>query len=340
MQTSRDKKLGKINDTFSYISSYVSLSNCVSQNDINNDLVDFFIYLLDMKFESNLINANHISENYPAIDLIDKKKRIAVQVTSTDTFKKKRETHEKFFKHNLDSEYDVIYMFFLKSEGNTRIPKVAEVPLEKMKVIDFRDLFKFINTLGDAALDAILKHMDNDLIYDDPRNMPRFRIGAPIKLELQNISGFLNQSSQFTHGIDVAKDLEVARKTYENLFNKINKLSRIARKFLVFLIMNSNNLDNNNECKSYFTLESYLNNENIENNYNYYIDELIGSQLVFLEDEYIPYKSDYAHIAYGVYFADDLNQKMNAFAFLIDYLESDVKKINAVLVDLNFDSLN
>lgn len=340
MQTSRNKKLGKITDTFSYISSNVSLSNCVSKNDINNDLVDFFIYLLNMRFESNLINANHISKDYPAIDLIDKEKRIAVQVTSTDTAKKKKETHEKFFRHNLNSDYDIIYMFLLKGDGNTRVPEVEKKPLEKMEVIDFRDLLKDINTLDEDALDAILKHMDNGLIYEDPRNMPRFKIGAPIKLELQNISGFLNQSGQFTHGIDVAKDLEVARKTYENLFNKINKLSRISRRFLVFLIMNSNNLDNNHECKSYFTLESYLNNKNIDNNYNYYIDELIGSKLVFFEDEYIPYKSDYAHVAYGVYFADDLNQKMNAFAFLIDYLENDVEKINAVLVDLNFDSLN
>lgn len=339
MQTSRNKKLTAISDNLAIIAHSVSLSNTISHFDINQDLVDFFIYLLDMKLKTNLIDANYIEKNYPAIDLIDKQNRIAVQVTSSDDSKKKKETYKKFIKHNLESDYDIVYMFLLKTRGNKNIPEENGKPLEKMKIIDFDDLFEFINTLEIKILDTIIKHIDNGLIYDDPSRKPKFKIGAEIKLDLQNISGFLYKSEQFTHGVDVESDIEISRKTYEKLFNKINKLSKGAKEFLVFIIMKSDNLHNNHDCKSYCILESYLINE-YNDTYKSYLDELIGSQLVFVEHEYFPRNSDCSQIAYAAYFKDDLNSGMNAFAFLIDYLKYDVVKVNDVLVLLNFDNLN
>lgn len=79
----QQKSLLRISELLSRFKVQVGILNASSLLDINVISEDFLIPILDIIFDCNLINANTISKNFPAIDLIDKTKRISFQITST-----------------------------------------------------------------------------------------------------------------------------------------------------------------------------------------------------------------------------------------------------------------
>ena len=76
------------------IESNVKLDNIAGYYNINILLEDVVAKLLNIIFDYELINANRIEKNYPAIDLIDEDKRMAVQVTSDNGYDKINDTFD------------------------------------------------------------------------------------------------------------------------------------------------------------------------------------------------------------------------------------------------------
>ena len=62
---------------------------------------------------NNLRNLNYNDDNYPGIDLGDDKARVAIQVTSTPSIEKIKETLQKFLDHDLHKKYDRIIIYIL-----------------------------------------------------------------------------------------------------------------------------------------------------------------------------------------------------------------------------------
>src|SRR5690606_9032079 len=52
-------------------------------------------------------------KNFPAIDLADFINRVAIQVTSTSSLEKVRSTLETFGRHNLNQQFDVLYIYVI-----------------------------------------------------------------------------------------------------------------------------------------------------------------------------------------------------------------------------------
>lgn len=84
--------LKTIAENLALLSREVSILNAVNLYDINIIAEDFFPGLLNLIYGYELKNANHLEKNAPAIDLIDRKNRIAVQVTSDNSSTKIRHT--------------------------------------------------------------------------------------------------------------------------------------------------------------------------------------------------------------------------------------------------------
>ncbi|MFR7839157.1 MAG: SMEK domain-containing protein [Blautia massiliensis (ex Durand et al. 2017)] len=84
----------------------MSILNAVNLYDINIIAEDFFPGLLNLIYGYELKNANHLEKNAPAIDLIDRKNRIAVQVTSDNSSTKIRHTIAEFNKNQAYHLYD------------------------------------------------------------------------------------------------------------------------------------------------------------------------------------------------------------------------------------------
>ncbi|MCT7627049.1 SMEK domain-containing protein [Aliarcobacter butzleri] len=90
------KQLEFIRNQFAWIKSKVELDNQLGLYDINKLGEDIFMHILNDVYDLNLKNANDIlHDNFPSIDLVDENSKKVVQVTSTTTLKKARETIKK-----------------------------------------------------------------------------------------------------------------------------------------------------------------------------------------------------------------------------------------------------
>ena len=70
--------------------------------------------MLNEVFGLQLENLNATQrKNFPAIDLADFKNRVAFQITSTNSLEKIKTTLETFSRHELNEEFDVLYIYII-----------------------------------------------------------------------------------------------------------------------------------------------------------------------------------------------------------------------------------
>ena len=98
--------LKDVAESLALLSREVSTLNAVNLYDINIVAEDFFPGLLNLIYGYELKNVNHLEKNAPAIDLVDPKNRIAVQVTSENSSTKIKHTIEEFNKNQAYQTYD------------------------------------------------------------------------------------------------------------------------------------------------------------------------------------------------------------------------------------------
>lgn len=105
-----------IRESLSRFSSEIEISNQNSQFDINIHSEYLLRELLNKVFDYDLTNANQISKNYPAVDLIDEENRVSFQITSTLSKEKIKETIRRFVENNLYKKFDDLYILFLSTQ--------------------------------------------------------------------------------------------------------------------------------------------------------------------------------------------------------------------------------
>lgn len=166
------------------IESNVELDNIAGYYNINILLEDVVAKLLNIIFDYKLINANRIEKNYPAIDLIDEERRIAIQVTSDNGYNKINETFIKFknSKKNLPKKIDNVKFFMLKgkmaSYSSTKINKTSKRFNIKKDIIDFSDIVKELDNLHPNKISEIEKYLETIYI-----NKPVIKLESIKKIE-------------------------------------------------------------------------------------------------------------------------------------------------------------
>jgi len=106
-----------IKNQLTFIKSKVELDNQLGLLDINKLGENIFMHILNDVYDWNLINANLLQENFPAIDLVDNTNKLVVQVTSTTTTDKLLGTIEKFKALSQYSGYQ-LKIFYIKNKPN------------------------------------------------------------------------------------------------------------------------------------------------------------------------------------------------------------------------------
>ena len=106
--------LKNVAESLALLSREVSILNAVNLYDINIVAEDFFPGLLNLIYGYELKNANYLEKNAPAIDLVDPKNRIAVQVTSDNSSTKIKHTIEEFNKNKAYQIYDRVHFTGLR----------------------------------------------------------------------------------------------------------------------------------------------------------------------------------------------------------------------------------
>ncbi len=154
----REIYLKDITDSFALLSREVLFLDDINLYDINIIAEDFFSGLFNLiygyEFENNFI------KNLPAIDLADRKNRIAVQVTSDNNSSKIKETIKLFLDNHLYRLYDRLIVFILTEKKNYTTDFNTEGKFIFDKKRDIWDIRNLIRDIKKLEVDQIKKIRD------------------------------------------------------------------------------------------------------------------------------------------------------------------------------------
>ena len=214
--------LKNIAENLALLSREVSILNAVNLYDINIIAEDFFPGLLNLIYGYELKNANHLEKNAPAIDLIDQKNRIAVQVTSDNSSTKIKHTIEEFNKSQAYHLYDRLVVLILtqKKKYSSNFDTQGLFSFEKARDIwDVEKLIKDIRELETAQIKNVSDYLSEEL-YNKYYSVRETQAG-----EVDTIIDLIEYISQHRK---VNKDRETTvdpeYKIYKRFKNFANKL--------------------------------------------------------------------------------------------------------------------
>ena len=144
----------------------MSIFNAVNLYDINIVAEDFFPGLLNLIYGYELKNANYLEKNAPAIDLVDPKNRIAVQVTSDNSSTKIKHTIEEFNKNKAYQSYDRLIVLILtqKKKYSSNFDTQGMFSFEKERDIwDVEKLMQDVRELETEQIKAISNYLSAEL---------------------------------------------------------------------------------------------------------------------------------------------------------------------------------
>lgn len=148
--------LYRISQLLSRFTEQVKILNSNGEFSINIHAENILIDVLNVIFDCSLKNVNY-EENkiYPSIDLRDKKKRIAIQVTSTGTIEKIKHTLSGFVENSLYKDYDILYIFIItEKQKSYKQSSIDDIIGKKLVfspdfILDKTDLYKKLNAMND-----------------------------------------------------------------------------------------------------------------------------------------------------------------------------------------------
>lgn len=152
----QQKSLLRISQLLSRFSEQVDILNCNGEFSINIHAENILIGILNVIFDCKLENVNY-QENriYPAIDLRDKGKRLAIQVTASSNLAKIKHTLSEFIANGLYKDYDTLYIYVITKKQKTykqsSINNIVEGKFSFLtdNIIDKTDLYLKLNEMND-----------------------------------------------------------------------------------------------------------------------------------------------------------------------------------------------
>jgi tetratricopeptide (TPR) repeat protein len=173
----------RISDQLNELAAMVKTRSRASLTDANRVLETVATRFFNALFGWHLVNLNTKQANYPAADLGDRQRRIAIQVTNESGSDKIKHTTFKAAEYGLDKDFDRLIVFFLlpKKPG---FPKNFTQPAScpKIETWDLADLLKLLQDLHDLkALALAAKVLDEEM----------GRLSAPVSASTFDISRIL-----------------------------------------------------------------------------------------------------------------------------------------------------
>lgn len=143
----RELEIKQLNYYFSVWIAEIRVNNYVTFYDINKISEGLACQLLNLLYGYNLLNLNDEKKNMYAVDLGDREKKIAFQITSRTDGKKIEETLEKFKENKLDEEYSNGIKFLILSNepvklGKTNYCKIYNKFNKDEDIITEKDIIK------------------------------------------------------------------------------------------------------------------------------------------------------------------------------------------------------
>ena len=140
--------------------------------------------LLNIILDSSLKNMNLEEPNFPAIDLGDDKKKLAVQVTSTGTREKMRHTLKEFFENGLEKRFRRLIVVVVGRAERFKIAPTVPEGFDfqpKRDIWDLAGLLREIRSLPERKLSQVEAYLRERVNL--PRREERLRLPLSTSLE-------------------------------------------------------------------------------------------------------------------------------------------------------------
>lgn len=175
-----------ISDRLNVLADQLKTRSRASLNDANHWLESVMARFFNTLMGWDLVNLNLDQANYPAADLGDKARRIAIQVTNQNASSKISETATKSIKHKLHRDFDRLILFFLLPQKPGMPKKFKQPPNGPViECWDLADLLKQMPELPDQSRlqtaskvlnEALGLKEDEETCY--PNNLPGIYSGS------------------------------------------------------------------------------------------------------------------------------------------------------------------
>ncbi|MCM1119018.1 MAG: SMEK domain-containing protein [bacterium] len=162
----REKYIKNITLRLSQLKSYIEMCDINGLTDINLLMEDFVCGLLNLMYGYQLVNKNHEVQNTPAYDLVDKDKRIYIQVTADHEREKIQRTIDKFIENELYSQSGRLVILLLSDKTKHRNPFDTKGIFQfdvKRDIWCFKDLARDIAKLDTEQLKRINEYVESEV---------------------------------------------------------------------------------------------------------------------------------------------------------------------------------
>ncbi|ESX08534.1 hypothetical protein X768_22585 [Mesorhizobium sp. LSJC265A00] len=195
--------VNKVSEYLSRLRMDVQQRNLLNLQDINIHAETFFRLLLNLVLDLDLKNLNVVRRNAMAIDLGDEGKGIAIQVTSSSSFAKIKQTHSDFLAAGLDRKFSKLIVLIIgvrKNYKKTSLGGENEFRMPLSDVWDIPYLLRHIQDLEIGKLKRCCDFLEHELRVERfdvnstpiPSTVPTLELGfAGRTRELGKIGAYL-----------------------------------------------------------------------------------------------------------------------------------------------------
>ncbi|RMS11941.1 hypothetical protein ALP72_02282 [Pseudomonas coronafaciens pv. coronafaciens] len=326
MSTRTAKMLEDIRRRFALISADIEMDNKSSLYDRNSHMERYFKQILNAIYETNLVSTNLGISNYPAIDLKDATRRIAYQVTSTNTKQKITNTIKTFFENELEKEIDTLNFLILKNIEGPKISTGRQGNVD-YEVNTIFDLSRIISDLDDEKqIEEIHQIVMVEYIVEAVGTIG-VKTGAPTNLT--TIPRLLEQI-----GFDAKehyKDIERFGEEMESFVKALADLTTEQRTVLYELLVRCKTVPNDHKTV-YIT--SKVVTVQFSEKENLVIGSLIDLGFIWVDQEFTVDHYDREKVALLLTFPSKVD--VNIFAELKRFAENNQDLLQKMIISLNF----
>lgn len=184
----RELKIKIISNEFAKWQVQIENLNSLNLYDANIFSEHTLCELLNLVFDYKLINANLLQSNFPAVDLVDAKNKVAIQVTSTKTRDKIQSTLNMFIENKLYLKYDELLIIILsaKQKSYSALSVSNDFSFDVSEhILDFKSLLKIIAKLPMNRIEKIAALLDHENIKSPARKRTNNITAIKKKLSLK-----------------------------------------------------------------------------------------------------------------------------------------------------------
>jgi hypothetical protein len=290
--------IGRIVDDVAGLKYQIQTRNKLQLFDLPKFCEDFCREVLNIIYNLDLINLNNERVNEPGIDLGDKRKKIAYQITSTKYSPKIKATLEVISEEQIN-DYETFKIFILGEKATSYT--IDENLLNKFSfkidqhIVDLDDLLKDIMVADIAILDSLYSLFQKEFRQVRIELEPVDSEGnfeSSLYNQLENIPNRKPENANKLVALfddDNFDDSTVNLNTIQELYAKLSKIPRITRELIPIIVERGAKKGFNHSYHEYGILPQVLRNSLrlTENELNSEIAILSDSGIIYFGEGYI-----------------------------------------------------